>query len=81
MPRSTYTNPIENIRAYIMVKAGFQKDERLADLEWMEDKIKAGDRLAIRANEILRRIPADTIESDENRSALELAIKEWKELG
>lgn len=41
MSRSRYTNPVENMRSYIYVHNGLDKDERLADVEWIEAVVDA----------------------------------------
>lgn len=41
MSRSRYTNPVENMRSYVMVHGGIDRDERLRDVEWLEDVVNA----------------------------------------
>lgn len=41
MSRSRYSNPVENLRSYVMVHGGVDRDERLKDVEWVEDIIQA----------------------------------------
>lgn len=44
--RSRYTNPIENLRSYVMVHHGIDWQERQSDIEWVESKIEAAEKLA-----------------------------------
>lgn len=46
MPRERYTNPIENLRSYIMVHGGIDRHERLMDVEWVDQVIKAAKEVA-----------------------------------
>lgn len=41
MSRSIYSNPVENLRSYVMVHGGLDRTERLLDVEWIEDVVTA----------------------------------------
>jgi hypothetical protein len=43
--RDRYTNPVENLRSYVMVHGGIDRQERLIDVEWVEMKVKLADEL------------------------------------
>lgn len=38
------TDPIENLRCYIMVHGGLDRHERLLDVEYLEDVLKAAKK-------------------------------------
>lgn len=40
------TNPVENLNAYVMVHGGVDRHERLLDVEWIRDVVKAAQAVA-----------------------------------
>jgi len=45
--RHRRSNPVENLRAYIMVKGGVQRHDRLIDLDWLNDVLTAARRVSV----------------------------------
>lgn len=45
MPRSRYTNPIENLRSYLMIHLGIDRDERMADVEYLADVVDSAEKM------------------------------------
>lgn len=84
MPQSrrSYTNPIENLRSYIMLKGGIQKDERMTDLEWAQDKIAAGEKLANQVSDFIKDMgkPVSAQQFEAETTAIQRALKEWRDL-
>lgn len=66
MSRSRYSDPIENIRSYVMVHGGVDRHERLIDVEWIQDVIQA-------AKEVARSVTDD--EYDASIAKLKEALK------
>jgi hypothetical protein len=60
MSRSRYTDPMENLRSYVMVHGGIDREERLVDVEWVEDVIKA-------AKEVGRSVTSDEYDASIKR--------------
>lgn len=45
--RPRWSNPVENLKNYVMVHTGIDYNERLLDVEWVQDVIAAADLLLI----------------------------------
>lgn len=67
MPREAYTNPVENLRSYVMVHQGIDQHERIIDVEWIEGVIKQA------------KVVADLFLSDEPPEVIE-AIESLREV-
>lgn len=53
------SNPIENLRSYVMVQGGLQRHDRLLDIDWLNDLREAARRVSVVSEAELSKAIAD----------------------